>query len=299
MPYRLLLKPVLESFIDNVLREQVEPKIGSILFCDLFFNTVEHSGIYIGDNRIVHLDGEGIIEVVSPEKFLARLDGLNTAMSIYVACKGLEPVYREEIAQRAELQIGKRRNYSLLNDNCHQFTAGCITGDFENNFNLFTSLKALLKKELQMDNFRVWDRNQSYNIEKVKFSSRKVIKSKNESKKDFDESLLKFVSILLHYVMNKKEIFPSDILYFNKLLNKYFDVDDISVLKNMFALRNIKNKDIKNLIDIYFSLDKRTREKIDSILLETYIDNKIDKSYHKKLKIEMNKRRKNDKNSSY
>ena len=70
MPYRLLAKPIIESFIDNILRDTVKPKIGSIVYCDLCFNTVEHSGVYVGNGEIVHLDGSGVVEKVSAKTFL-------------------------------------------------------------------------------------------------------------------------------------------------------------------------------------------------------------------------------------
>ena len=83
---KLIRSPIhnfVESLIDNVFRDKVSsPAIGSMVYCDLI--TAEHSGIYIGKGKIVHLDGEGIIEAVSPDLFLERLDGLNTAISIYV-----------------------------------------------------------------------------------------------------------------------------------------------------------------------------------------------------------------------
>ena len=71
-----------QSFFDNVFRDLALPTRGSVVYCDLALSTVEHTGIYVGDNKIVHLDGSGLIEVVTPEKFLQRLDGWNTAMSI-------------------------------------------------------------------------------------------------------------------------------------------------------------------------------------------------------------------------
>ena len=50
---------------------KVMPKKGSVLYCDLSFGIAEHSGIYVGDNRIVHLNGKGEIEAVSPAAFLS------------------------------------------------------------------------------------------------------------------------------------------------------------------------------------------------------------------------------------
>ncbi len=64
---RLLWIPAInfaESFIDNVFRDKVdEPAIGSVVYCDLVAGFADHSGIYIGNNEIVHLNGDGWVEV--------------------------------------------------------------------------------------------------------------------------------------------------------------------------------------------------------------------------------------------
>ena len=60
-----LLRDLAESFIDNVIRDKVAPVPASVVYCELDL-AVEHSGIYIGDDQIVNLDGRGEIEVVSP-----------------------------------------------------------------------------------------------------------------------------------------------------------------------------------------------------------------------------------------
>lgn len=154
----ILLGNLAESFVDNVIRDKVYPLRGSILYCDLFFGRAEHSGIYIGDNKIVHLDGSGNIETVTPTVFLERLGGLNTAMSIYVSCDDSSPVGSNEIARRAQNMSGRRREYSLLFDNCHQFTSGCITGDFENSDNFLWMLKDTTNNKISGNTWRVWNR---------------------------------------------------------------------------------------------------------------------------------------------
>lgn len=53
-----------ESIIDNVFRAHTSPVIGSVVYCDLLFGYAEHSGIYVGDDKIVHLDGSGLIEII-------------------------------------------------------------------------------------------------------------------------------------------------------------------------------------------------------------------------------------------
>jgi len=153
-----MLLNLLESFVDNVFRDTVsEPAIGSVLYCDLAFGLAAHSGIYIGDNTIVHLDGDGIVKPTSPEEFLDRLDGLNTAISIYASCNDVTPVGCETVALRAISAIGNERNYNLLFDNCHQFTTGCLTGDFDNNAsNFLWMLKMKAESYIDADSWRVW-----------------------------------------------------------------------------------------------------------------------------------------------
>lgn len=147
-----------ESVIDNCIRDKVSSPIrGSVVYCDLGAGLAEHSGIYIGKNRIVHLNGGGLIECVSPKEFMDRLGGWNTAISIYVSCTDGSPVGSKKVSKRAKSMVGVRRDYDLTLDNCHQFTTGCLTGDFENSYNFFTFLKDKVREELGGTEWRVWD----------------------------------------------------------------------------------------------------------------------------------------------
>ncbi len=156
-----LVKPLVnlaESFIDNTIRDKVKsPRVGSVVYCDLTAGYGDHSGVYVGRNRIIHLNGDGKVESVSPKQFIDRLGGFNTAMSIYVSCEGLKPVGSKEVAERARSMRGKWRNYNVLMDNCHQFTAGCLTGDFNNANNFLWMLKGEVEECLGSDTWRVWD----------------------------------------------------------------------------------------------------------------------------------------------
>ncbi|STQ90839.1 lecithin retinol acyltransferase family protein [Iodobacter fluviatilis] len=152
-----LLGNLVESFVDNVIRDTVYPIKGSIVYCDLAFGNAEHSGIYVGNNKIVHLDGSGDIEIVSPKIFLDRLGGFNSAISIYVSCDGDSPVGSNKTAKRAKDMAGSCRDYNFILDNCHQFTSGCISGDFENSDNFLWMLKDTAKSELNASTWRVWE----------------------------------------------------------------------------------------------------------------------------------------------
>ncbi len=130
------------------------PEKGSVLYCDLSFGIAEHSDIYVGDNRIVHLNGKGEIEAVSPAAFLSPF----VLQDIYVSCMENSAVGSERVATRALSMVGKKRNYNLVMNNCHQFTTGCLTEDFENSSNLLTFLKMQAKDTLGADTWHLWDR---------------------------------------------------------------------------------------------------------------------------------------------
>lgn len=142
-----------ESFIDNVIKDKVTPKAGSVVYCDLVFGYAEHSGIYVGGNKIVHLNKKGIIEKVSPKEFVEE----TTAMSIYVSSSRETSDGNPLVAQWALDAIGKQRNYNVILDNCHQFSSGCLTGNFDNSDNFLWMLKHTTQKILGSDEWRVWD----------------------------------------------------------------------------------------------------------------------------------------------
>jgi len=158
---RLWLIPVLnfaEYIIDNAIRDTVdEPAIGSVVYCELMGGLAEHSGIYVGDNTIVHLNGDGWVEAVTPEEFIDRLDGFNTAMSIYTSCVDTIAVGSEQVAKHAMQRLGEFNDYNLLSNNCHQFTASCLDGDLDNICNLMGSLKWKTWIHLDSDTWRFWE----------------------------------------------------------------------------------------------------------------------------------------------
>lgn len=146
--------------IKNIVRgiqDKVTPVPGSVVYCDLM-DVVEHSGIYIGDNTIVHLSGTGNIEAVSPQEFVARLNGRNKSEFIEVSCIDGCAVGSEEVANRAIEMIGSTREYNLILDNCHQFTSGCLSGNFENPYNFLWMLRDEAKRVLGADSWRAWER---------------------------------------------------------------------------------------------------------------------------------------------
>ena len=109
--------------------------MGTPVYCKLDF-VFEHSGIALGD-KIVHLDGDGIIVCTSPRTFVQRHNGSNPAVNVYYAAAGKDkPLANEEAAARARSRIGQRVDYNPALKNCHGFTIGCLTGNFDRSFTL-------------------------------------------------------------------------------------------------------------------------------------------------------------------
>lgn len=153
---KLARKAELGNPLDK-FRSCTEPAPGTPVYCNLAV-VAEHTGIYIGDDEIVHLNGDGNIEIVSPQEFLARLDGDNPAKTIYYAAHSNgKPLCKESIADRARSMVGHTRNYQVVFDNCHQFTCGCISGDFENPCNFFWMVENEIRDKLGSLTWVEWD----------------------------------------------------------------------------------------------------------------------------------------------
>lgn len=128
------LNPIVKNKFRN---KKAAPVRGSIVVCELFNGMAEHTGIYIGNNKIVELNRNGNIRRVSFNKFLNSSVN-RTGTKIYTACDEFdEPLQFESVAENAESMGGEKRFYNIIMNNCHQFTSGCITGNFENADNFF------------------------------------------------------------------------------------------------------------------------------------------------------------------
>ena len=153
-----LLGVLIEAFRDKF----DQPRIGSVVYCDLFGELAAHSGIYIGRNKIVSVSGSvsgsgrsgsGKAVKESPREFTSG----GTGSTIYVSCKGASPVGDPHVAERALKMVGKSIAYDVVGNNCHRFTFGCLTGDFKSeNYTLF-QIRMEAEKRLGGDDWRVWD----------------------------------------------------------------------------------------------------------------------------------------------
>lgn len=151
------LENLADRLASNLFLDMVEPVPGSVVYCNLA-EAAEHSGIYVGRNRIVHLDGSGLVEKVSPQQFINRLNGLNSSISIYVSCKNGNAVGSKSAAAYARSMVGRKSNYSLLENNCHKFTSSCISGHSTDAVSFFYLLKYQAENKLDCNQWRVWKR---------------------------------------------------------------------------------------------------------------------------------------------
>ena len=150
--------PVLAILADDTQHLRSDPNLsvspveGSILYINLFGNYAQHSGIYIGDGQIVELSGKGHIRKVDREQFIHGCTG----GEIHVSCLHNKPIGSSTVAERARLQLGSKRKYNVVMNNCHQFCAGCLSGDFENSDNFLWMLKLSAMKALGANRWRIW-----------------------------------------------------------------------------------------------------------------------------------------------
>ena len=142
--------------VDAFLIHSQVPKIGSVLYCNLAL-AFEHTGIYVGGGKVVHLNGDGVVEKVSLKKFMNRLDGVNPSYSIFCATDSDgETIRNREVAERALEMVGHRQTYNLFLGNCHCFTQYCLTGT-KVHFGSFGKVEELMRAKFGLASWRAID----------------------------------------------------------------------------------------------------------------------------------------------
>lgn len=139
------------SMVNNIFRKNVLPRYGSVVYCDLAFGIAEHSGIYVGNGYIVHLNKNGLVEKVSLNEFVKN----TPAITIYVSSKDGDSVGCKPVGDFALSQVGNQIGYHILTNNCHRFSSLCITQDKNNADVLLTQLKQTSKRQLGVNEWRV------------------------------------------------------------------------------------------------------------------------------------------------
>ena len=128
----------------------VSAEKGCILKCDLGV-LLEHTGVYIGKGKIVSLNRHGIVRVENEKSFFPP--GTDPDKSkIMVACAGeTDKVLRStKIAEAARKRIDEKTDYNLFFNNCHRFTTGCVTGNFQNEVVSFAQLESVILENMEL-----------------------------------------------------------------------------------------------------------------------------------------------------
>jgi len=133
--------------------------IGAIIYIDLGIGNldfVEHTAVYVGNNRFVELHGSGEVRLVDSWTLL-NSSKQRVGNKIFIATDGFGfPLQSTSIAVRALKEVGNNWKYHLLENNCHEFVAGTIINKFENEYNYFFMLKKLISEELNDSNPIRW-----------------------------------------------------------------------------------------------------------------------------------------------
>jgi hypothetical protein len=143
--------PVVQYPTDLFNTEQkVSPEIGSLVCCGIG-GLLDHTGIWVGEDSIIELDGNGLIKPISVQRFTKERSGKN----IFIACdSNATPLASVCAANRAQEQVFQYRDYHLLENNCHQFIWQC----FKPNDKSLTTFKELnIRLATLFDRKIYWD----------------------------------------------------------------------------------------------------------------------------------------------
>ena len=112
------------------------PPAGTPLLVSLAF-AFEHTGVYLGGNRVAELNGDGHVKAVSLTRFVNGGAGdvwsIRNGTRIFAACdeRSRRPLAsaRALATAREAVEEGMlRTGYDLARINCHLFTAACVRG---------------------------------------------------------------------------------------------------------------------------------------------------------------------------
>ncbi|MDO6446826.1 hypothetical protein Q4493_13685 [Colwellia sp. 1_MG-2023] len=107
--------------------QRVKPAVGSIVCCGIG-GVLDHTGIWVDDDTIIELDGEGLIKPISVKRFTKERSGKH----IFIACdSNATPLACASAADKAIAQIFQARKYHVLDNNCHRFIWQCLGGEHE------------------------------------------------------------------------------------------------------------------------------------------------------------------------
>ncbi len=152
----------------SIFSDKVDLLPGSIIVVDLAF-LFEHTGIYVGNDKVVELHGDGSINLISINNFikggykiLGKSLSLRTGVNIYTASFMGKPIASQNVIDRAMelVNLNIDIQYHIFKNNCHMFSGYCFTGkNFQKNTDcsLFTGLtKKIIDSTIPISTQSTW-----------------------------------------------------------------------------------------------------------------------------------------------
>ncbi len=192
----------------------IQLKPGAIVACDLTGGVIDHTGVYVGNGQIVELNGDGLVEKISMNKFLHN-GFLRTGNTIYTPTWNDELLFHPVWGIEAQKNIGLNTHYDLALNNCHNFVHCCTQL-----YNARSNQKTEYQKYIELCN-----RDKSIMIKKSFFQSTidtqptyQVIKYFIEAYNHTGITTFETLSnmLFIHYIIRKHPYLVED----KKLLNR-------------------------------------------------------------------------------
>ena len=126
-----LVKPI-KYYINSIYRKKAAPRKGSIIYSDF-----GPAGVYIGDNRIVAINENGLsaeddeVKCMTMEEFIKNS---HFPESLYVSSNEEGAIENIKVAEAAEKYIGEKNKYRLVFKDSCSFVKKCLDYSEENFF---------------------------------------------------------------------------------------------------------------------------------------------------------------------
>ena len=126
-----LVKPI-KYYINSIYRKKVAPRKGSIIYSDF-----GPAGVYIGDNRIVSINENGLsaeddeVKCMTMEEFIKNS---HFPESLYVSSNEEGAIENIKVAEAAEKYIGEKNKYRLVFKDSCSLVKKCLDYSEENFF---------------------------------------------------------------------------------------------------------------------------------------------------------------------
>ena len=126
-----LVKPI-KYYINSIYRKKVAPRKGSIIYSDF-----GPAGVYIGDNRIVSINENGLsaeddeVKCMTMEEFIQNS---HFPESLYVSSNEEGAIENIKVAEAAEKYIGEKNKYRLVFKDSCSLVKKCLDYSEENFF---------------------------------------------------------------------------------------------------------------------------------------------------------------------